>query len=71
MHFNGFSAPLLRARILGDIGVWGHLEVPTFEDEFTYVIFTLSVRIKKNVQQDSINRLCQDMTLSLVEDVMS
>lgn len=42
VHFNGFSAPLLRARVLGVLGVWGHLEVPTFEDEFTYVIFTLS-----------------------------
>lgn len=42
MHLNSFSAPFLRARVLGVLSVWGHLEISTFEDEFAYVIFILS-----------------------------
>lgn len=42
MHFNGFSAPFLGARVLGVLGIRGHLEISTFKDEFAYVIFIFS-----------------------------
>lgn len=42
MHFNSFSAPFLWARVLRVLSIWGHLKIPTFEDEFAYVIFILS-----------------------------
>lgn len=43
LHLDGLSAPLLCSGILRIFSIRWHLEIPTLENQFTYVIFILPV----------------------------